>query len=169
MKTRMDQRAWTLTALLLAVLALAVTARTVADTPRALAQVARRQGDLTRLHGLLEQQTENRQAVRTYDGTPGAPPDLATWHREHFPHLPAEFSERETLPLRPGWAVRRIDVRLEDARLPEVASMLTEAENLRPPWRMVSLDLTAAPGETGRGRLALVMEALVRPEAKAAP
>lgn len=169
MKALSAQRGWTVGALLLAGLALAVTARTVADTPRALAQLARRQGDLTQLHGLLERQAENRQAVRTYEGTTGAPPDLAAWHREHFPQLPAEFSERETLPLRPGWAVRRIDVRLEDASLPDVASMLAGAETLQPPWRVVSLDLTATPGETGRGRLALVMEALVRPEAKAAP
>ena len=169
MKPQRAQRIWTVAALLLAGLALAVTARTVADTPRALAQVARRQGDLTRLHGLLEHQAENRQAIRTYESTAGAPPDLAAWCRAQFPQLPAEFSEREILPLRRGWVARRIDVRLEDASLPEVASMLAGAETLQPPWRVVSLDLTATPGETGRGRLALVMEALVRSEAKAAP
>lgn len=169
MSAWMPTRGWTAAALLLAGLALALTARTVADTPRALAQLARRQGDLTRLHGLLEQQAENRKAIRTIESTAGANPDLAAWCRKRYPQLQAEFSDRETLPLRPGWAVRRIDARLEDATLAGVADMLAGAETMRPPWRVVSLELTATPGETGRGRVALVMEALVRPEAEAAP
>lgn len=168
MKAWLAQRGWTALALLLAGLALALTAHTVSDTPRALAQLARRQGDLTQLHGLLERQAENRRALQTLERTAGATPDLAAWQREHLPQVTAEFSDRETLPLRPGWSVRRIDVRLEDATLADVAPLLVGAETQQPPWRVVSLDLTASAGETGRGRMNLVMEALVRTDAKAA-
>lgn len=147
--------------ILLSVAALAVTAHTLLGAPRALAQLVRRNGDLLQLHGLAERNAGNRTALNAYEASPADAPDLATWCREHLPDVPVECTDRETLPLRPGWAVRRVDVRLADATLDGVGQLLAGAEALRPPWRAVELQLNAG-GEAGRGQASLLMETVVR-------
>ena len=148
---------------LLAAVALWQTARTIADTPRNLAQLARRHGDLIQLQGLAERHAVNRAAVAALESTSGTPPELKAWCQQQWPDLPVEVSERETVPLLPGWSVRRVDVRLADVTLAEVGHLLNQAEALRPPWRVVEAQLTAG-SSAGRGRASLVMEALVRKE-----
>ena len=72
-------RALTLSAVLLTLLALGLTVHTAVGTPRALAQLARRHGDLLQLHGLSEHNAGNRKALATYEATADGAPDLAAW------------------------------------------------------------------------------------------
>lgn len=157
-----------LSAILLAVVALGLTVHTVIGTPRALAQLARRHGDLLQLHGLSEHNADNRKALATYEATADGAPDLAAWSREHLPDLAVEITDRETLPLRTGWAVRRVDVRLADVTLDGVGQLLAGAEALRPPWRAVELQVNAT-GEAGRGQASLVMETVIRQNSGTTP
>lgn len=153
----------------LAVAALGLTVQTLRNSPRALAQLARQHGDLLQLHGLAERHAHTRRAVQAFEAAPDGVTNLVAWGAERWPALQPEVSEREVRPLRPGWAVRRVDVRLADATLAEVGSFLAGLEALRPPWRVVDLQLEAAGGEPGRGRAGVVLETVFRPEAGKKP
>lgn len=157
-------RWWYALALLLGVVAVGLTVQTATGTPRALAQLARRHGDLLQLHGLAERHAGTRRAVQTFEAAPAGVTDLVAWCAGSWPALKPEITEREVRPLQPGWAVRRVDVRLADATLAEVGQLMAGVEALRPPWRVVDLQLEAAGGEPGRGRAGLVLETVFRPE-----
>lgn len=155
-------------AALLSVCALLFTARTLADTPRALAQIARRRGDLLQLQGLAERHAANRAALLTVEATTNAPVDLTAWLHERQPDWKAELQERDTTPLVAGWTVRRIDLRLPDVTLTDAVRWLAEAEALRPPWRAVEIQIVAG-ATAGQGQLNLVLETLARKDSGTKP
>ncbi len=148
---------------LLAVVAIWLTARTASGILRDVGQLARRRSDLIQLQGLAERQARQQSAFQTVAASGGTPVDLATWLREQQPALAFDISNRESVSLREGWSVRRVDARLADATLADISSLLTRLESLRPPWRLVEVTLTAG-ASPGRGRVALLLETLARGE-----
>ena len=146
---------------LLAAGALWLTVRTAASTPRALAQLARRRGDLVQLQGLSERWIQQRSALQTVVEAGGQPVDLAAWFREQRPDLPVELSDRETVNLLEGWVVRRVDVRWADVTLAEVGLLANRLESLTPPWRVAEIQV-AAGRRAGQGRVTLTLEALAK-------
>ena len=144
---------------ILALAALWLTVRTVVGTPRALAQLARRRGDLIQLQGLAERWIQQRSAMQTVVESGGQPVDLANWFREQQPDVPVELSDRETVSLMEGWMVRRVDVRWADASLAEVGRLVNQLETRTPPWRVAEVQVVAGR-KAGQGRATLTLESL---------
>lgn len=153
-------------AVALVAVALGVSSRTVAQTPRALAQIVRRNGDVLQLQGLAEKSAEDRAAFAAVSAITNPPPEPEAWLRERLPGTQVEVHERETAPLLTGWIVRRVDVLLPDIELATLGLLLEKAEGLRLPWRVIECKITALDGSGARGRVSLVWEGLFRAESQ---
>ena len=153
-------------AISLAAAALWLSAHNLANIPVRLAQLVRRHGDVLQLEGLVSKSEADRAAFAAVAATTNQPPDPEGWIRLRLPGVELEVHDRETVALRPGWTVRRVDVLLPDIELATLGQLLASAEGLRPPWRTVECQITAREGVPGRGRVALVWEGLFRAESR---
>jgi hypothetical protein len=98
------------------------------------------------------------------------PADLEALRRG-MPALPAPADTRETrMALSGGWIVRQRELDFDAARLADVLDLARAAEQsgqgadgpVRPPWRLSRLVFRGAPGEPGRGRVVIRLDALER-------
>jgi hypothetical protein len=167
---RIDALFWTA-----AVLCLALGAGTAWGTFRSLGSRAARLGEkraeLAALDAIAHDAAAVEQARAALAALPQQRPADLDAVRRAAHSAPAPADTRETrVALSGGWVLRRRELDFESARLADVLELAHAAERsgldergaVRPPWRLTRVVFRGAPGEPGRGRVAIRLDALER-------
>lgn len=145
----------------LAAAGVVATLLSVRALPADAGRLEQKVSDLGRLQALRDARSENGGAVQRYEQLPSkqAVPldDLAG---RILPGSRPSVRTRDYAAAGAGWVAHSVEVSFENARLADAARFAEEAENSRPPWRLLECSIAASGPAPGYGRVSMVMEAL---------
>lgn len=124
-------------------------------------QIERRHQEWSELRAHAARLAADQAALAEATREGGAPP-LAEWFRVQRPAWTVELKEIDNERINADWSLRRIQVTIQRAPLPEFGATIEALARGPAPWRAVELNVSAIDAEPGFARAVLVLEGLAR-------